>query len=231
MSLYYSTFSSERRVRINALPLPEDPLAHNIGPGSSLGLLAIDFFAQQFILLEGELETPTDADGISLYTREVFANRYPHIHQRRLISDAVAAKPVFHHDIVLGANVQDWIRNAETFFIATNGPKPWLQAGHRSGRPGFIRAIDNRTIVFPHDPDDLFSAHVNLERDSHAGLLFLDFERGRTLQVTGLAQVVSDPAWLAQSDRARFAVEFAVDEVIHTENATSLRWRLLRYSS
>ena len=168
----------------------------------------------------------------TLTTNEVLASNQKHIHRRKLAGEAPAALPVLWHDIILGAGLQEWLRNVDTLFIATYNRKDGLDAWVQSGRPGFVRAADNRTLLFPNFPGGhIVNEAGNLACDPRTGLLFLNFEHGSTLQVTGCMQAISDPGWVVQFDGACAVVEFSLDEVIYTERATTLRWRLLSYSS
>lgn len=217
---------TERSMSIIARPLLQDPLASNIRPGGAMALLAIDFFSEWLMTVEGEWETTTK--GILAHAREAFVAHSKWIHRRKVTRDVPRTLPSFHHDIILDANLQAWIRQTDTFFIARQMPGGGLQAEHRSGRPGFVEVVDNQTIVFPECIDTAHGTSVNLASDRRGGLLFLNFENGDTLQVTGRARLIADPTWSAKAKGAQPAVTFAVESVICTENAIPWRWRLLR---
>ncbi len=64
----------ERTVRINATPLPDDPLAEALqGAGTQVGLLAIDLATRRRLRLNGEAERRSD---LNIYVRacQVYAN-------------------------------------------------------------------------------------------------------------------------------------------------------------
>ncbi|WP_210404114.1 pyridoxamine 5'-phosphate oxidase family protein [Chroococcidiopsis sp. TS-821] len=61
----------------------------------------------------------------------------------------------------------------------------------------------------------------NIALNPNSSLLFIDFERGNTLQLTGKASII----W----GKERF-VEFQIEGVKETINATNLRWKLAEYS-
>ena len=60
----------------------------------------------------------------------------------------------------------------------------------------------------------------NLVSDGRAGLLFLDWDTGDTLQLSGRASVDWEPR----------GVSFEVERVIHTRGAVAQRWALLERS-
>jgi predicted pyridoxine 5'-phosphate oxidase superfamily flavin-nucleotide-binding protein len=122
----------------------------------------------------------------------------------------------------LDARQQAFIAAADTFFIASHHPERGADASHRGGRPGFARVEDAGTLAFPDYPgNNMFNTLGNLVGYPQAGLLFLDFEGGDQLQVTGRTQVIETPAP---------GVRFFVDEVRETRGGSRLRWALVEPS-
>jgi hypothetical protein len=70
----------------------------------------------------------------------------------------------------------------------------------------------------------------NLELDPRAGLLFLDWEQGRSLQVTGRASVDWAPERAARAPGAQRIVDFEVERVVQIDGAVPLRWTPPQYS-
>jgi predicted pyridoxine 5'-phosphate oxidase superfamily flavin-nucleotide-binding protein len=69
------------------------------------------------------------------------------------------------------------------------------------GNPGFVKILDDRRIALPdYNGNHMFNTLGNLVINPNAGLLFIDFDSGWTLQLTGRASI----DW--NSERAR---EFA----------------------
>jgi hypothetical protein len=118
----------------------------------------------------------------------------------------------------LGAAQRALIEEADTFFIATAHPERGADASHRGGPPGVVEvAADGASLRVPdYSGNSMFQTLGNLEIDPHAGLLFLDWEGGTSLQLTGRARSV----W-GDEDRA---VEFAIDAVRERELALPERW-------
>lgn len=220
----------EHMVRIDTSLPPDDPLTGNLRSGGDIGLLAIEFSTRRRMKVKGNIELSSGA--ILILAHQVFAICHKYIQQREVIEDEPGLPSTSHRAAFLGKEQQEWIQNADTFFIATYHPTIGPNAGYRGGSPGFVHIIDNRTLLFPDYPgNNMYNTLGNLVLDSHAGLLFLDFARGNTLQLEGRAQVISDPEPVARFEQARFLVEFKIHEVIQIDNATALRWRLLSYSS
>ncbi len=70
----------------------------------------------------------------------------------------------------------------------------------------------------------MFNTLGNIHAYPHAGLLFINFEEGYALQVAGWARVIWDARRAAEFEGAERVVEFSVEEVVETMNATGLRW-------
>ena len=98
---------------------------------------------------------------------------------------------------------QQQISRADTFFIATDNPERGADVSHKGGNPGFVRVVDEKHIAFPdYNGNSMFNTLGNLTVNPHAGLLFIDFDSGRTLQLTGRASI----DWNADAHRANSRV-------------------------
>ena len=85
-------------------------------------------------------------------------------------------------------------RGADTFFLGTTNPERGSDTSHRGGAPGFVR-VDGDRLWWPDYPgNNLFNSFGNLAVDPEAALLFFDFDTGRTLQLSGTAEVDWDAA-------------------------------------
>ena len=95
---------------------------------------------------------------------------------------------------VLSPADAELIRAADTFFLGTTNPERGSDASHRAGRPGFVR-VDGDRIWWPDYPGNkLFNSFGNLAVNPEAALLFPDFGTGRTLYLSGTAEVEWDAA-------------------------------------
>ena len=63
------------------------------------------------------------------------------------------------------------------------------------------------------------------------GLLFVNFDTGTTLQLTGTARILWDPEGYRGLRGADRAVEVDVREVVEIEGRGPLGWRFVEYSS
>lgn len=123
---------------------------------------------------------------------------------------------------------QRWIAEADTFFVASYHKAGGADASHRGGNPGFIRVSDDKTLVWPDHPGNrMYQTLGNLTCNPSCGLLFVDFDRGSTLQLTGEGRVRWEREELEAYPGAERLVEFRIEQAIETVDAHSLRARLL----
>jgi hypothetical protein len=222
----------ERTARLNARPLPGDPLGENLKVNRQVGLLAIEPATRRRMRLNGEAEVMADGV-IRIHARQVYANCPKHIQAREWEMKDVATVPARSARCgdFLDTEQQRRISEADTFFIASSHQND-IDASHRGGNPGFIRVVNERFLVWPdYSGNMMLQTLGNLAVNPRAGLLFIDFESGMTLQITGRAEVIWDAKRASEFAGAERVVQFCVDEVVEISNAISLRWRFISYSS
>ncbi|MGI9462957.1 MAG: pyridoxamine 5'-phosphate oxidase family protein, partial [Aestuariivirgaceae bacterium] len=96
---------------------------------------------------------------------------------------------------------------------------------HRGGRPGFVK-VDGSTLTIPdYAGNRHFNTLGNFFANPMAGLLFVDFETGDLLLLTGAVEILwdEDPAARALSGAER-AWRFTLDHGIRVKDALPLRW-------
>ncbi|MGH9325635.1 MAG: pyridoxamine 5'-phosphate oxidase family protein, partial [Terriglobia bacterium] len=103
---------------------------------------------------------------------------------------------------------------------------------HRGGNPGFVKVVDKETLAFPNYwGNAMFNTLGNITVNPHAGLLFIDFATGSTLQITGKAFVIWDKNRISKFSGANQLVEYRISQAIETPHAMPLRWRFVAYSA
>lgn len=175
-------------LRVSALPRGGDPL-HEIPGGQQIGLIAIDFATRRRLRVNGEL---VDADGAGLTVRvdQSYGNCPKYIH-RHAIDVAGMTGPVSQRRAtLLGPTDQALVAASDTFFLGTSHPTRGSDASHRGGPPGFVRIDSPTRLWWPDFPgNNMFNSYGNLAVDDEAALLFVDFDTGAALHVTGTARV------------------------------------------
>jgi predicted pyridoxine 5'-phosphate oxidase superfamily flavin-nucleotide-binding protein len=201
----------EQTVAINAAPALGDPLGESLHAGASIGLIAIEFATRRRIRINGRVAM--EQDRIIVHTDQVFSNCHKYIHTEHAPFKQQAAQARRAGELSEGQ--RHWIESADTFFIASSHPDGGADASHRGGPSGFVRVADATRLLFPdYAGNRMFQTLGNLSVNPHAGLLFLDFERGGTLQLTGRARIHWDEAHRAAFAGAERVIEYSIDEVI-----------------
>jgi len=222
-------------LRVDLQSCPDDPLLHNLQTGVPLGFLAIDLAARLRLRLNGRLSQYT-SKVLYIEAEEVYGNCQKYIQARALLGGGNPSKqstPKAHTSPspILTSDQQSWIAQSDTFFIASLHPSGGADASHRGGYPGFVHVLNEREIVFPdYSGNMMFNTLGNITVNPSAGLLFLDFETSRTLQLTGQATVIWGHDQLIAFPGAQRLVTFQIQQVSETQSDFGLRFGAPNYS-
>jgi len=110
----------------------------------------------------------------------------------------------------------EFIRQRDSFYMATTGADGWPYLQHRGGPPGFIAVIDDHTLAFADFRGNLQYISVgNLDGDDRVSLFLMDYPNRRRLKILGHARVVAtdeNPELMARVSHADYkaVVERAV---------------------
>ena len=231
----FVTSPDPRSLVIAAAPPPGDALEGALGEspveGADLGLLGIEFATRRRNRVNGRIAR-REAGALVFAVEQSFGNCPQYIRERgwRRATDEAAGAP--RRGARLTPSQQAWIAAADTFFIASGhrgageSPSFGMDASHRGGDPGFVAVEGETRLVFPdYAGNNHYNTIGNLVLDPRAGLLFIDFETGSLLQLSGRASVDWDSAALARFPGARRLVEVAVEAVVELPGALTLRWQ------
>ncbi|GGU41672.1 pyridoxamine 5'-phosphate oxidase family protein [Streptomyces lavendofoliae] len=201
-----------------------DPLSAALArEGTPVGTIALDPRTRRRMRLNGTAR-PGPHGGLAIDAERVFSNCPKYLQKRELYDPGAGSgsTPVTYGSRLTPAQA-DLVRAADTFFVATVAPGGAVDASHRGGNPGFVTVASPTALSWPDYPGNaMFLTLGNLAADARAGLLFLDWATGTTLQLTGTARTLFDGG-----DRT---VRFTVDRVAEAEGASPLRWSAPEYS-
>jgi hypothetical protein len=226
----FATAPDPLEVRIDATPLPGDPLEDNLRTSRFAGLLAIDLATRRRMRVNGRLENATGRP-ITIHVDQVYSNCPKYI-QRRAAEDGMPreAPRLARRAGSLTEDQRAWIRRADTFFIATLHPEAGADASHRGGMPGFV-SVDGDRLAWPDYAGNLmYNTLGNIAVHPRAGLIVPDFDSGAALLVTGRAAIEWDPISIAGVPGAERLVELAVDEVVEIAGMLPPSARVPEYS-
>ncbi len=96
---------------------------------------------------------------------------------------------------------RQFIERSPFLCVATARPDGGLDVSPRGDPPGFVRILDERTLLLPERPGNkLADTLTNLLRDPRIALLFLIPGVGDTFRVNGRAEIIKDAELLAPSE-------------------------------
>jgi PPOX class probable FMN-dependent enzyme len=95
---------------------------------------------------------------------------------------------------------RQFVERSPFVVIATGRPDGGLDVSPRGDPAGFVRVLDDRTLLLPDRPGNkLADSLTNLLADDRIAMLFLIPGVNDTFRVNGRARIVDDPELLAES--------------------------------
>ncbi|HJS32420.1 MAG TPA: pyridoxamine 5'-phosphate oxidase family protein [Alphaproteobacteria bacterium] len=231
-----------RHLRVRARPIAGDPLAENLRDGAAIGGLGLEFHTRRRNRVNGKATLDADGGGFTLEVDQSFGNCPQYINTRRApqssIETTAGRATVAHRGETLDARERAIIAAADTFFIASRyvedaaDPAHGIDVSHRGGLPGFVELRGSRRLVWPDFRGNFaFNTLGNILLDPRAGLLFVDFASGATIQMTGAAEIL----WTFESANPAHAgaqrmIVFDIESVLRIDDALPPGWEFLTYA-
>ena len=221
----------DRTLKIATHMTPGDPIVRNLATEGHVALFAPDFVSSRRVRVNGRGIIRNGA--IFITTDEVYGNCRRYLQERIFVGNrpVLAANPPASVSTALSASEQQQISRADTFFIATDNPDHGADVSHKGGNPGFVRVLDEWRIAFPdYNGNSMFNTLGNVTVNPHAGLLFIDFDSGRTLQLTGRASIDWSPDRVRTFPGAERVIDFQLAQIIDTPVGFPLLAKFRQYS-
>ena len=128
----------------------------------------------------------------------------------RVLADTLEAVTV---QPLIDAEAKEFIESRAFFFLSTVNHEGHPTVSHKGGAPGFVRVIDDTTLVFPsYDGNGMFLSMGNIAGDGRIGLLFIDFETPHRVRVHANAVVSADDPLMGEYPGADLIVRATVTE-------------------
>jgi uncharacterized protein len=179
-----------RHLEIAASPTTGDALENQLAAGTDVGLLGIDLGNRRRNRLNGRVGSRR-AEGFSFAVDQSFGNCPQYIRERQWTRRTHEPSPAVRESR-LTSQMQHWCERADTLFIASGhrsdaGSRTFgMDASHRGGPPGFVQVQGSQTLLIPdYAGNNHYNTIGNLVMDPRMGLVFVDFESGGMLQLTG----------------------------------------------
>ena len=223
-----------RTLRVNAMPGVGDPVRAALVAGAALGGLGIELPTRRRNRVNGRVRE-IDGEGFTLAVEQTFGNCPQYIQTRTPVRVAPSTAITVERGGALDDAARQTIRAADTFFVASyvdidgdsdsSSRRRSVDVSHRGGRPGFVR-VDGDVLTIPDFAGNLFFNTLgNLLLNPRAGLVFIDFDHGDLLQLSGTTELVFAGEELEGFTGAERLWRLAVEQVVRRRGALALRWR------
>lgn len=237
-------------LRVTILPDADDPLLAGLGPDQALALLGIELHTRRRNRMNGRVKA-WDGKRFEIGVGESFGNcpqyiqarefyfsrspalRFPGAPQARTRLDDADRALITRSDTLFVASYADTDSDTDSGAdIAANVGNAGrrVDVSHRGGKPGFVRVDGDMLTIPDFSGNRFFNTLGNLIVNPRAGLLFIDFERGDVLQVSGRTEVVLDSPEIDAFEGAERLWRVHVQQVRARPGALALRWRFGGYS-
>lgn len=206
---------------------PQDPLSATVMRGTDIGVVGIELATRRRNRLSGK--TRRTKHGFAIDIRQSFGNCPKYINERVWWRAAKSAVQATESDRLDSKQIAR-ISSADTLFVGSGRQSPveaasnGYDASHRGGAPGFVRVVGPKRLRIPdYTGNNFFNTIGNLTDDPRIGLLFVDFETGGLLHLTGRASIDWAPKE-ARDPTVLRVIDVEIDAVIDRPEALSLRW-------
>lgn len=221
----------EKKLTVELPREPADPAEAGMEDGAPLALLGIDLGTRRRNRLNGKLRR--HSRGFDLGVEQSFGNCPKYIQLRRIRfvrdpSEPSAQPSVWSIELDDAARALVW--QADTFFVASYADPAGgrqIDVSHRGGPPGFVHVGDDGWLTIPDFAgNNFFNTLGNIAVNPRAGLTFPDFGSGGLLQMTGEAELVSDPPRGVLLDGAQRYWRFRPRRIVWRADALAIRYDL-----
>ncbi len=226
----FVTSPDARHLVLQAKPSPGDALENAFSVGADVGILGIELATRRRNRVNGRI-VANGSDTITFRVDQSFGNCPQYIREREWRRVNGKASAIAQRGTHLSTTQHSWIETADTFFIASGyrgegeSATFGMDASHRGGDRGFVQVLDDARLQFPdYAGNNHYNTIGNLVLDSKAGFLFIDFESGSLLQLSGNASIDWDSKALNEFPGARRLVTLDIDEIVELSGAVDLRW-------
>ena len=200
--------------------------------------------------------TSVGLDGVDVEVGQTFGNcpQYIQTRDHRFVREPGSRRGSLAPEEDTNANVErlssldmaakDLIKRSDTFWVASAssdgrgdasgaGPGPESSAAaagadvsHRGGQPGFVK-VDGDVLTIPDFTGNFhFNTLGNFVVNPRGGLLFVDFETGDVLMLTGDVDILFEGPDVETFSGAERAWRFRVKGGVRMRDALPLRWTL-----
>ena len=169
----------------------DDVLWTNLSRQPAVSLLFIDFSTKWRFRVNGRARAA--APGWVVDIDQAFLNcpKYLQYHPAALSEAGVTSVAPRTAGTGFPPALSAWLRRADSFFVGSSDGAQALDTAYRGGPAGFVQLEAAGTLLVPYYVgNSMYNSLGNFALHDAAGLLFLDSATGRSLQLTGRAEVL-----------------------------------------
>ena len=228
----FITSPNPTQLQINTTTDPHDPAETGMTHGQPIAGLGIDLATRRRNRFNGTI-TRSSPKQFTVNIAQTFGNCPRYIQHRNYRFTRPPQQPSSitpHHTTQLDQHARNLIATADTFFVASyadqNGTRQ-IDVSHRGGKAGFVRIDADGGLTIPDFSGNLFFNTLgNFIVNPKAGLLFINFNNGDLLQLTGSTELILDSPEIAAFQGAERLWRFMPQQVIHRPQGLPLQWAL-----
>ena len=200
--------------------------------GEAVGVLGLDLSNRRRNRMHGRV-LAISAEKIDIKVTQSYGNCPKYINTREISKriDPLADQNTQRSE-TLNPDDAALIKAADTFFISSyvrdgsGAAYEGADISHRGGQAGFVTLRGTNTLIIPdYKGNNLFNTFGNLIVNPTAALLFIDFETGDQLHLTGQAALVKEASEVSAYPGALRLLRINVTAVERKIAITSLRWK------
>ena len=221
----------EKTLHLAVPPDGNDPAEAGLDRDKAVGLLGIEFSTRRRNRMNGTIGR-RNPSGLDIRVEQSFGNcpQYIRIRSDCLAEEGETAAGPVHAGDGLDDAARALVREADTFFVASYADPEdacrQVDVSHRGGKPGFVRLDEGDVLTIPDFAGNLFFNTLgNILINPRAGLLFIDFETGDMLHLTGEARVVLEGPDIAAFQGAERLWTFKPTRMVRRTRALPIRWQ------
>ena len=212
----------------------QGPFWENIQQNPKVGMLVIEFLTRRRLRVNGQITQISDG-ALKLEVDQAYPNCPKYIQRRQYsIKSQTGSQgtPSRREGERLGAEQQSLMTSADTFFVASSHPERGVDVSHRGGRPGFVKILPKNRLRIPdYRGNGMFNTLGNFAANPRSGLVFLDFDGSRILQLIGKAEIQWELEEVgSETGGTQRYWDFVVERWLEIDHDLPLRWEFLDYS-
>ena len=227
-------------LEVGAVPLSGDPLREALEPGADVGVLGIQLETRRRNRISGRISA-VRYDGFTIAVAQAFGNCPQYIQTRTVEPDSDGCRSGLDAAVTrsdrFDGPTRALVESSDTLFIATayaddrGAVSQGADVSHRGGKPGFVRVDNDRTFTFPdYSGNNHFNTIGNILLNPNAGFLFVDFDAGDLIHMTGTVEIIWDGEEVRAFTGAERLLRFRAEEVIRIAGRLPFRFRFGEFS-